>query len=58
LQLIAKGFSVAKTSELLSISKNTTAFHIKSIYRKLKINSRAEATIEAARLGIIGLGNP
>jgi DNA-binding NarL/FixJ family response regulator len=57
LQLIAKGFSVAKTAELLDISKNTAAFHIKTIYRKLKINSRAEATIEAARLGIIGFNN-
>jgi DNA-binding NarL/FixJ family response regulator len=57
LQLIAKGFSVMKTSELLGISKNTTAYHIKAIYRKLKINSRAEATIEAARLGIIALDN-
>lgn len=57
LQLIAKGFSVIKTAELLDISKNTAAFHIKAIYRKLKINNRAEATIEAARLGIIGFGN-
>ncbi len=55
LQLIAKGFSVSKTSQLLNISKNTTAFHIKAIYRKLKINSRAEAAMEAARLGIIEL---
>ncbi len=53
LQLIGKGFTVKKVSELLGISKNTTSFHIKSIYKKLNVNSRAEATIEAAKMGII-----
>ena len=47
LQLIAKGCSVKKVSNMLGIANNTSAVHIKSIYRKLKIHNRAEATAAA-----------
>jgi DNA-binding CsgD family transcriptional regulator len=36
----------------MALSENTVATHIKSIYRKLGISSRAEASWHAARLGL------
>lgn len=53
LRLIAKGFSVPKVAEQLGISRNTTAGYLKDIYRKLQVNSRAEATLAAARRGLV-----
>ncbi|MEE9351149.1 MAG: response regulator transcription factor [Thiotrichaceae bacterium] len=53
LTLIAKGYTLVKVGELLDITRNTTAGYVKIIYRKLNINSRAEATIQATRLGLI-----
>jgi DNA-binding NarL/FixJ family response regulator len=53
LTLVAKGLSVPKTSELLSIKPSTCYGYVKDIYRKLNINSRSEATSEAAKLGLI-----
>ncbi|VAW94247.1 hypothetical protein MNBD_GAMMA21-2067 [hydrothermal vent metagenome] len=53
LKLIASGHKRASVAEKLSISLNTVATHLKTIYRKLNINSRAEATMEALRRGLI-----
>ncbi|EDY86482.1 response regulator, NarL-family [gamma proteobacterium HTCC5015] len=53
LALIAKGYTVKKAGELLGISRNTCAGYVKDIYRKLQISSRAEATVEASRLGLL-----
>lgn len=53
LALLAKGFTVKKVAELLDISPNTAAGYVKSIYRKLSISSRAEATMEASRRGLV-----
>ncbi len=53
LLLIAKGYSLQETAQLLGRSRNTIAGHTRSIYRKLNITSRAEAALEATRLGLI-----
>ncbi|MCP4406783.1 MAG: response regulator transcription factor [Gammaproteobacteria bacterium] len=53
LTLLAKGLSCKELAYLLGISPHTTADHIKNIYRKLNINSRAEASLEAVRLGLV-----
>lgn len=53
LSLIAKGIKLADVAQLLSISPHTASDYVKSIYRKLNISSRAEATLEAARLGLV-----
>jgi DNA-binding NarL/FixJ family response regulator len=53
LTLIAKGVKLAEVAEMLTISRNTAAGYVKEIYRKLDISSRAEATLEAARLGLV-----
>lgn len=56
LGLIAKGYSTPKVAEFLEISKHTAAGYVKTIYSKLNISSRAEAAMEASRLGIITPG--
>lgn len=52
LGLIARGFRNKDVSEKLSISENTVASHIKSIYQKLAISSRAEASFYATKFGL------
>lgn len=52
LKEIARGSSTKKTAAVLNVSFNTVASHIKSIYAKLNISSRAEVVHEAMRLGI------
>lgn len=51
--LIAKGYSVGDTSEMLGISKHTVKGYVKDIYSKLGISSRAEATAVAIKLQLI-----
>lgn len=53
LHLMAKGFNRAEIAGYLEITTNTSASHIKSIYRKLSIGSRAEAALVASRMGIV-----
>lgn len=54
LGLIARGFTNSRIAELLAISRHTVAGYVKDIYRKLAISSRAEATLVAARRGLVG----
>jgi DNA-binding NarL/FixJ family response regulator len=51
--LIAQGLSVKIAAKQLSISPQTAAGYLKNVYRKLQVNSRAEATREAINLGLI-----
>lgn len=53
LTVIAKGYKTAEAAELLGVSYHTAARHVKNIYSKLDINSRAEATQQALRLGLL-----
>jgi DNA-binding NarL/FixJ family response regulator len=53
LQLIAKGFSYAETSEICGVSTTTVHSHLKSIYRKLEVHSKTEAVYEARRRSLI-----
>ena len=53
LTLIAKGYSVKQLARLLEISDHTAAGYVKSVYRKLNVSSRAEATLEAAKWGLV-----
>lgn len=43
LELVKKGFSNEKISEETKVSVNTVKFHLKNIYKKLKVNNRVEA---------------
>ena len=51
--LLCKGYSYRKIGERLFVSPNTVRFHLKNIYRKLKVNSRHEAVIKAAQVGMV-----
>jgi DNA-binding NarL/FixJ family response regulator len=53
LVLIAKGLRLAEVAEQLGVTRNTAAGFVKAIYRKLNISSRAEAALEATRLGLV-----
>ena len=53
LQWIAQGYTVAECAKKLELSPNTVAGYVKSIYYKLQISTRAEATREAIKRGLI-----
>ncbi|MFT4047191.1 MAG: response regulator transcription factor [Solimonas sp.] len=53
LVLIAKGLRLAEVAEQLGVTRNTAAGFVKAIYRKFNISSRAEAALEATRLGLV-----
>ena len=53
LALVAKGLQIADVARALTISANTVCSHLKNIYRKRKVCSRAEAALEAQRLGLV-----
>lgn len=50
---VSKGYTSKEISELESISYHTVVGHIKNIYKKLSINSRAEAVNSAFDIGLI-----
>lgn len=52
LSLISRGLRNSEAARTLGIAECTVATHIKSIYRKLGISSRAEASWHAARFGL------
>lgn len=52
LTLLARAARVVEISEKLGISHHTVGDHIKNIYRKLNISSRAEAVLRARELGL------
>lgn len=53
LRLIAKGYKAAEVAQLLHLSHFTVTGYVRDIYRKLGISNRAEATMEAARRGLV-----
>ncbi|MFA5121664.1 LuxR C-terminal-related transcriptional regulator [Zavarzinia sp.] len=53
LQLIGRGLRVNEAASILGLTDHTVAGYVKSIYRKLNVSSRAEAALEAARLGLV-----
>jgi DNA-binding NarL/FixJ family response regulator len=53
LRLMAKGYTVQEAAQMLELSRHTVASYLKDVYRKLRVGSRAEATLEAARRGLI-----
>lgn len=54
LNLLSRGFSYSESAEIMNISAHTVATYVKHIYRKLEVNSRAEAVFEASNRGILG----
>ncbi len=52
LALISRGLRNSDVAQQLGMAEGTVASHIKSIYRKLGISSRAEASWHATRMGL------
>jgi len=55
LQLLAQGLSNKAIAARLNISDHTAKFHVNSILGKLGVESRTEAIVHAARLGLVAL---
>jgi LuxR family maltose regulon positive regulatory protein len=53
LRLLASELSVRQIGEQLFLSPNTVRSHTRSIYRKLGVNSRADAVARAGTLGLV-----
>jgi DNA-binding NarL/FixJ family response regulator len=53
LGLLAQGVRIADIGSTLGISRHTVGDHVKNIYRKLNISSRAEAALQARSMGLI-----
>jgi two-component system nitrate/nitrite response regulator NarL len=53
LQLLAEGLSNKQIAGRLAISEHTAKFHVNSIVGKLGAQSRTDAAVRAARLGLI-----
>ena len=49
---VGKGFTLPEIATQLNLSRHTIADYVKQIYRKLNVSSRAEAALEAQRLGL------
>lgn len=49
LALLGRGLRIGDIASALTLSTHTVADHVKAIYRKLDISSRAEAALEASR---------
>jgi ATP/maltotriose-dependent transcriptional regulator MalT len=53
LQNLARGLTYEEIGRQLFLSLNTIQFHIKSIYRKLLVNKRAQAIEKAKEMKLI-----
>ena len=53
LGLLARGYKYAEVGHLLDIGMGTVQSHVRRIYHKLSVNSRAEAVFEAKALGLL-----
>ena len=53
LTCIAKGFNRPEIAQMLGIKGSTVATFTKSVYHKLGVSSRAQAALEANRLGLV-----
>lgn len=55
LHLLATGLNTAQMAELLGIAPHTIEWHVRHVIEKLKVHSKLQAVIEAARRGLIEL---
>ena len=50
---LTRGISVADIGLVIGISRHTVSDHVKNIYRKFNISSRAEAALRAKNMGLV-----
>lgn len=50
---LARGFTYAEAAEIMGLAPSTVQSHVKNIYSKLAVHSKAEAIFEARQMGIL-----
>jgi DNA-binding NarL/FixJ family response regulator len=50
---LAQGVHIHEIARQLGLSRHTVGDHVKNLYRKLNISSRAEAALHARGLGLV-----
>jgi DNA-binding CsgD family transcriptional regulator len=55
LHLLAEGLDTATMAQRLGIAPHTVEWHVKHVIEKLRVHSKLQAVIEAARKGLIEL---
>ena len=53
LSTLSRGYTYGEVGELLAISVRTVQSHVKNIYGKLDVHSKAEAVFEARNMGLL-----
>lgn len=53
LDLLTRGFTYTEVARLKSVTVDTIRSHIRHLYTKLAVHSRAEAVFEASRMGLL-----
>lgn len=53
LSTLSRGYTYGEVGELLTISVRTVQSHVKNIYGKLDVHSKAEAVFEARNMGLL-----
>ena len=53
LKWLAQGKSNPAIADILNISDNTVEFHLKNLFRKLKVATRVQATIVAVEMDLV-----
>lgn len=53
LDLLSRGYMYSEVARLLSVSVHTIQSHVKHLYSKLSVHSRAEAVFEASKIGLL-----
>lgn len=53
LKLFVEGSSFQVTAQVLGVSINTVSFHVRRIYEKLEVHSKAEAVVKAIRNNLV-----
>lgn len=53
LKMLVEGHGYKTAAERLGVSVNTVSFHVRNIYRKLEVHSKAEAVAKALRDGLV-----
>jgi len=58
LELLALGLSNKEIGRTMGVSINTVKYHLKSIFKELRVENRTQAVIEANRLGVTSINYP
>jgi DNA-binding NarL/FixJ family response regulator len=53
LRMLAKGMTSSQVASQLAIGEQTVNSHVRSIYRKLKVHTRAQAVVMASNFGVL-----